>query len=748
MPKKFTVTEDQLVQIKCMLESGVPQYEIASQFGTTDTMIRKICKENNIETKSMRTYRCIVCGQEFKSTHKSIICKQCKETPAKCVICGKEFMRISPYTQQTCSPECRGKYRAQSGIGKQGAAKMKQTKLARYGTLDPAEVSKAKNGGELDAKECAWCHKIFVPNTPRQIYCNDIHYGSCPVCGKQVQVKDFSAGVPTCSEECRLQKIYATNLEKYGNKYSVNSEHSRQVAKQHMNEKYGVDWYSQTEQFKEAYKETSKKKYGTSNPMQNKDVQAKATDTMRGKYGVEHYLQSEEGKNKMKATVKEKYGGFTLEHSSSSRQKYESTMIERYSASAPMQNPEILAKMKGNNLEKYGTEWATVSKEANEKRRATNLERYGAENPFGSKEIQDKIREGWTQKYGGPNPMCDSNLVELSSRNRAESMMSKYGAASCMQVPELRQKISKILQEKYGVPWYVLTSECRQHNYKSVSKPNRKFAEVLNALGIETSFEYYIGHSPYDIKIEDANVLIEIDPTYTHNCYDNIWHSTKQTYDHLNKTRLAEENGFRCIHIFDWDNQESILSMLAPKSIVYARNCDIQELDRITAEQFTHQYHLQGSCRGQNIVYGLIYKGELIQIMSFGNPRYNKKYDYELLRLCTRCDFKVVGGASRLFSYFKKEHPDSSVISYCDCAKFSGQVYLQLGMELDHISSPAKVWSRGNKYVTDNYLRQQGYDRIFNANYGKGTSNEQLMLEHGWLPVYDCGQKVFVYDAN
>ena len=33
----------------------------------------------------------------------------------------------------------------------------------------------------------------------------------------------------------------------------------------------------------------------------------------------------------------------------------------------------------------------------------------------------------------------------------------------------------------------------------------------------------------------------------------------------------------------------------------------------------------------------------------------------------------------------------------------------------------------------------------FGTNYGKGTSNEQLMLDNGWLPVYDCGQAVYEF---
>ena len=84
-----------------------------------------------------------------------------------------------------------------------------------------------------------------------------------------------------------------------------------------------------------------------------------------------------------------------------------------------------------------------------------------------------------------------------------------------------------------------------------------------------------------------------------------------------------------------------------------------------------------------------------------------------------------------------------SVISYCDYSKFNGSVYYELGMKLDHTTEPSKIWSNNNEKITDNLLRQRGYDQLFNTNYGKGTDNEQLMIEHGWLPVYDCGQLVF-----
>nr|DAX73793.1 MAG TPA: Protein of unknown function (DUF2812) [Caudoviricetes sp.] len=39
----------------------------------------------------------------------------------------------------------------------------------------------------------------------------------------------------------------------------------------------------------------------------------------------------------------------------------------------------------------------------------------------------------------------------------------------------------------------------------------------------------------------------------------------------------------------------------------------------------------------------------------------------------------------------------------------------------------------------------RGFDQLFGTMYGKGTSNEELMLEYGWKPIYDCGQLVFFY---
>lgn len=124
--------------------------------------------------------------------------------------------------------------------------------------------------------------------------------------------------------------------------------------------------------------------------------------------------------------------------------------------------------------------------------------------------------------------------------------------------------------------------------------------------------------------------------------------------------------------------------------------------------------------------------------------------------MCSHSSYIIVGGAERLFKYFIRNYNPESVISYCDISKFTGDVYKRLGFSLKNQSAPQKIWSKDNskEYITDNLLRQRGFDQLVGSKlnppeiYGKGTNNEELMLKHHWLPVYDCGQKVFVWSGQ
>lgn len=377
-----------------------------------------------------------------------------------------------------------------------------------------------------------------------------------------------------------------------------------------------------------------------------------------------------------------------------------------------------------------------------------SIKKYGVDNPLKSEVIRDKIKQTNIEKYGAEN-IFQSNIIKDKIKN---TNIEKYGNKCCLCNEDIKAKTRETNIKRYGVPYYCMTEDCKYSNGKKISQLNIRFSDLLKYNNIDNSLEYIIDNYSYDIIINNTNILIELDPSISHNIeksfpyiigQTNINNPPKPDYQ-LNKTIIASNNGYRCIHIFDWDNREKIINLVNQnKEKLYARKCHIKNVLKSDLDKFLEDNHLQGTCRGQTIKLGLYYDDKLVQVMTFGKPRYNKNYQYELLRLCTDNNYIVIGGSEKLFKYFIKNYNPESIISYCDISKFSGDVYTRIGFNYLYTTDPRCHWSKGSNHITDNLLRQRGYDQLFGTNYGKGTDNKELMLNSGWLPVYDCGQSVY-----
>ena len=89
------------------------------------------------------------------------------------------------------------------------------------------------------------------------------------------------------------------------------------------------------------------------------------------------------------------------------------------------------------------------------------------------------------------------------------------------------------------------------------------------------------------------------------------------------------------------------------------------------------------------------------------------------------------------------------MISYCDNSKFTGRVYQSLGFVLGSANRPSRHWYRPSdgKHFTDNLVLQHGVDRLLGESFGKGTDNVQLLIEQGFVSIYDCGQSRWEWQA-
>lgn len=429
------------------------------------------------------------------------------------------------------------------------------------------------------------------------------------------------------------------------------------------------------------------------------------------------------------------------------QRKREITMNERYGVKHALQSLEFREKAENTSIQRYGVKHAAQSDEIKDATKRHFKTTYGVDTPFQMNDFWDKAKQTNLAKYGTEYAIQNEDVRKKSE----QTCLNKYGTLHSIQSDAVKSRVEQACLSRYGVPYPCMTDQCRESSSAVISKLNRSVADKISkATGLPCELDTVkIDRFSYDIHIKDTNILLEIDPTYTHNAIGNHW--DKRGLDrnyHLTKTKLAESKGYRCIHVFDWDDLSKVIRLLAPKTVIYGRKCTVQVLTRSVCDSFEVSNHLQGNCKGQQVCLGLYYSDELVQVMTFGKPRYNRNYQWELLRLCSSYEIRVVGGAERLFKHFISMYNPNSIISYCDRAKFSGDVYSKLGFQLDHSTEPNKIWSKGTSKITNNLLLLRGYDQLFQTAYGKGTSNESLMLEHGWLPVYDCGQNVYSWRYN
>lgn len=595
---------------------------------------------------------------------------------------------------------------------------------------------------------CPICGTTFKI-TPKQAwkFKNDetTSIGCCKNCS--LQIRSLTHESPFANKEVR-EKAKKTIKEKYGVECSLQSSAIREKAKETIRQKYGVENVSQSAEIQEKVKQTNLKKYGVERPSQSEEIRRKTYETNLKRYGVEHPMQVKEVVEKIQNTNLERYGVKNASSAPEVKEKRKKTMNERYGVDYVSQVPKFIKKAheiaKATNLKRYGAEHPMQTEEIKENMRKTNTERYGNEYTINTPEFTKKAKRTNLERYGYENAYKNKDIQEKARQTN----LKRYGHEYASQSTEIMEKIKQVNMEKYGVEFFCQHEKCSAANGFRISKINKEFHELLSQNGIENELEFIVGNLGYDLKVGDT--LIEIDPYFTHNSTVGPYFGGKQRESisedyHLNKTNTAKEHDFNCIHIFDWDEWGKVIYLLQPKSKVYARECEVREMGNREAREFLNTYHLQSSTKQVQYAYGLYYNKELVEVMTFGKPRYNKNYEYELLRLCSTPRFNIIGGASKLLKCFETKVKPKSIISYCDLSKFNGNVYEKLGFTLKERTKPAKHWynPKTKKHITDNLLRQRGFDQLHKTSFGRGTSNEQLMLEHGYVEIFDCGQLVF-----
>lgn len=238
----------------------------------------------------------------------------------------------------------------------------------------------------------------------------------------------------------------------------------------------------------------------------------------------------------------------------------------------------------------------------------------------------------------------------------------------------------------------------------------------------------------------------------------NYWHSELKKSDaryHQSKSLDALKKGIRVIHIFEyeWSNKRKrtiIKDMLS--SIYYgdrvnriqARRCELRLVSTKESEEFLNRTHIQGYAQAK-ITIGLYYENKLVSLMSFGKPRFNTECEWELIRFSTELSTQVIGGAAKMFKNFVENYKPTSVISYCDLSKFTGNIYKILGFNLEGITEPNYVWINLQTYDVMSRYQTQKHQLVALGLGNDYESEVDIMSRLGYKRIYDCGNLRFVW---
>ena len=121
----------------------------------------------------------------------------------------------------------------------------------------------------------------------------------------------------------------------------------------------------------------------------------------------------------------------------------------------------------------------------------------------------------------------------------------------------------------------------------------------------------------------------------------------------------------------------------------------------------------------------------------------------ELIRYCCKQNTLVVGGASKLFSYFINTYNPLNIISYANIRYSNGGLYNTLGFSLLR-KSPPNYWYFNPKYNDKLFHRSNFQKHMLPKKLGDKfniTNTEyENMKNAGYFKVYDCGNYVFEWN--
>ena len=431
-----------------------------------------------------------------------------------------------------------------------------------------------------------------------------------------------------------------------------------------------------------------------------------------------------------------------------SQEQRKKTCLERYGATCASKNPEVKAKA-------LKTRKSLDQKEIQRKTQETMLRKYGTPYYFKSKDFKKKLGSTLSEKNIQHTSQNNIKHIENLNEDYVKKHFicdNKFEMYEFMDYFNLSAHAMRSYKQKFGI---------KELNAVQVCKTQNEIKSFLDDTGllINLNDRSIIAPKELDIYIPSKQVAIEYDGLMYHSfgksknpIFNNVDFEKENRKYHLMKSISCELKGIKLFHIFENEWQDKnlqsiwksvILNALGFTERIYARNTKIGLVNKQIKDLFLQENHLQGIC-ASSINLGLYHDGELISLMTFGKSRFNKNYEYELLRFCNKKNISVVGGASKLLKHFLQEYNPKSIISYANRRWSQGKLYKNLGFSLISEVDPNYFYFQEKKKILRSRIEFQKHKlskilEVFDPN----LTESENMYNNGYRKIYDCGNLVY-----
>lgn len=177
-----------------------------------------------------------------------------------------------------------------------------------------------------------------------------------------------------------------------------------------------------------------------------------------------------------------------------------------------------------------------------------------------------------------------------------------------------------------------------------------------------------------------------------------------------------------------------IMSKIGLHPVVYARQCKIVDITQLQYAEILEKYHIQSATRS-HIKYALEFEDKIVGAIGFIRDRGT----FNLNRLVFS-NVRVVGGASKLLSHFRKTN-DNKIITYSNNGYSNGNVYNKLGFTNTN-EETRDMWyvDPTGKLVNRRSFQKKNLHKIF-GDVDLSKTEIQIMADNGYGVYVGPGTK-------